>query len=300
QTSAERPELPTAAHEANSAPGTGSMATAFIHSGQPSLPKTIAAPPIIPAASAQNVTPASEPARSVPLTNLASATSQSTKVVEVSLPSRPDAPVKIQKSAPAAEETNADGPSSIPVPPALVSSHGSATVPSFEMRLGTFWLVRIGVVMVLTGLVFFGNLAYHNYISKLGPGGKVCLLYLTSGLLLAAGWWWQRKAVKEALRNYAQVLFAGGLGALYFTTYAAHHLERLRVIQNAWLDGLLLLMCAGFMVWAAERKRSEVLAFFAVGLAYYSSIITRVGYFTLLSNLVLSIAAVFFLIRNRW
>jgi uncharacterized membrane protein len=191
--------------------------------------------------------------------------------------------------------------SSIPVPPPLaVPPYQAATARSFEMRLGTFWLVRVGIVMVLTGLVFFGNLAYHNYISKLGPGGKVCLLYLASGVLLGAGWWWQRRAVKGALRNYAQVVFAGGLGALYFTTYAAHHLERLQVIRSAWLDGLLLLLCAGFMVWAAERKRSEVLAFFAVGLAYYSSIITRVGYFTLVSNLVLSMAAVFFLLRNRW
>jgi uncharacterized membrane protein len=168
------------------------------------------------------------------------------------------------------------------------------------MRLGTYWLVRIGVVMVLTGLVFFGNLAYQNYISRLGPGGKVFLLYLASALLLVAGWWWQRRVAKETLKNYAQVLFAGGLAALYFTTFAAHHLEPLRIIQSAALDGVLLLACAGFMIWAAERKRSEVLAFFAVGLAYYTSIITRVGSFTLWSNLVLSAAAVFFLVRNRW
>jgi hypothetical protein len=42
------------------------------------------------------------------------------------------------------------------------------------------------------------------------------------------------------------------------------------------------------------------MALFAVGLAFYSSVITRVGDFTLYSNLVLTIAAVFFLIRNRW
>jgi uncharacterized membrane protein len=171
---------------------------------------------------------------------------------------------------------------------------------SLEMEVGTYWLVRIGVVMVLTGLVFFGNLAYQNYISRLGPGGKVCLLYLVSAVMLGGGWWWQRKAVKESLRNYAQVLFAGGLAGAYFTTYAAHHLERLRVIGSASVDGLLLLGCAAFMIWAAERKRSEVLAFFAVGLAYYTSIITHVGHFTLWSNLVLSAASVFFLVRNRW
>src|SRR5262245_279830 len=44
---------------------------------------------------------------------------------------------------------------------------------SFEMRLGTYWLVRIGIVMLLTGLVFFGNYAYQNYIGKLRAGGKV-------------------------------------------------------------------------------------------------------------------------------
>ncbi|HLH55159.1 MAG TPA: DUF2339 domain-containing protein [Verrucomicrobiae bacterium] len=199
-------------------------------------------------------------------------------------------------------KTATEPPSStIPLPPSMAQVPASAPREgSFEMRLGTYWLVRVGVVMVLTGLVFFGNLAYQNYISKLGPAGKVSLLYVASGCLLAAGWWWQRKAVKETLRNYAQVLFAGGLGAIYFTTYAAHHLEPLRVIQSASFDGVLLIGCAGLMVWAAERKKSEVLAFFAVGLAYYSSIITRGGYFTLWSNLVLSTASVFFLVRNRW
>ena len=103
---------------------------------------------------------------------------------------------------------------------------------SFEMRLGTYWLVRIGIVMVLTALVFFGNLAYHNFISKLGPGGKVSLLYLASAALLVAGGWWQRKAAKDSLKNYAQVLFAGGLAAVYFTTYAAYHNDHLRIITG--------------------------------------------------------------------
>lgn len=169
-----------------------------------------------------------------------------------------------------------------------------------ELRLGTFWLVRVGIVMVVTGLVFFGHLAYQNYVRQLGPGGKVILLYVATAALLGAGWWWQRQAAKESLKNFGQVLFAGGLAVLYFTTYAAHHVEQLLVIHSALLDGVLLLGCAGFMVAIAEAKKSEVLALFAVGLAYYSSIITRVGYFTLYSNLVLTAAAVFFLVRNRW
>jgi hypothetical protein len=214
----------------------------------------------------------------------------------------------VQKPAPiaappilAAAKVPPPTPGPVPAAPRQELVQASAREPrSLEMRLGTYWFVRVGIVMVLTGLVFFGHLAYENYISRLGPGGKVALLYVASGLLLGAGLWWQRASVRPNLKNYGQVLFAGGLAALYFTTYAAHHVQQLLVIRDAVVDGILLLLCAGFIVWIADRKKSEVLALFAVGLAFYSSIITRVGFFTLYSNLVLTLAAVFFLVRNRW
>lgn len=191
-------------------------------------------------------------------------------------------------------------PGPIPVPLVVPRAPEPAKEGSFEMRLGRHWVPRIGIVMVLTALVLFGNYAYENFIVKIGPPGKVSLLYVASAILLGAGAWWQRKAANESLKNYAQVLFAGGLAAVYFTTYAAHHIDTLRVIGSPLLDGTLLLAWAGFMVWIADRKKSEVLALFAVGLAYYTSVITRVGSFTLYSNLVLTLAAVLFLVRNRW
>jgi len=166
------------------------------------------------------------------------------------------------------------------------------------MRLGTYWLVRIGIVMLLTALVFFGRWAYQNVIMSMGAIGKVTLMYLSGGALLGIGGWLQRK--QESLKNYGQVLFAGGLAAVYFTTYAAHHVANLRIIESALLDGLLLLGWAGFMAFLADRKKSEVLSLFAVGLAYYTSVITNIGLFTLYSNLVLTAAAIFFLVRNRW
>ncbi|MGC3957144.1 MAG: DUF2339 domain-containing protein [Verrucomicrobiota bacterium] len=197
------------------------------------------------------------------------------------------------------DQAKADAPTKaeivVPSPPPILPS-ANELKPSFEMQLGTYWLVRIGAVLILTGLVFFGNLAYQ----KMGAGGKVALLYLASGLLLGAGAWWQRKAANKSLHNFAQVLFAGGLAAVYFTTYAAHHVPALQIIGSALLDGALLLGWAGYIAWIADRRKSELLALFATGLAYYTSIITPVGNFTLYSNLVLTLTAVFFLVRNRW
>lgn len=188
-------------------------------------------------------------------------------------------------------------------PPAFEPREPEESAPasgSFELRLGTYWLVRVGIVMLLTALGFFGWYAYQHYIPHLGAGGKVAMLYLASGALLGAGSWFQRKAGRENMRNYGQVVMAGGLAAVYFTTYAAHHIPGLRVISSALLDGTLLFAWASFMVWLADRKQSEVLALFAIGLAWYTSLVTRVGVFTLYSNLLLSFAAVFFLIRNQW
>lgn len=247
---------------------------------------TAAAPPVIPEIVPLEITPLEMEERAVPPPL---PTIIQTPVIEQLLAAREHPPAPPPTFIPPVMQA------SPPAPPPPVAEKGS-----FEMRLGTYWLVRIGIVMLLTGLVFLGGYAYKNYIGLLGAAGKVGLLYAAGGLLLGAGAWLQRKSVKESLQNYGQVLFAGGLAAVYFTTFAAHHFENLKIIDSALLDGALLLGWAALIVWIADRRKSEVLALFALGLAYYTSAITDVGLFTLYSNLVLTIAAVFFLIRNRW
>jgi uncharacterized membrane protein len=252
-------------------------------------PEPVAPPPAPPVAEVRPPTP--QPVRPPPLPPLIH------QAVPVAAP-------KAAEPSTAPPPTAAQPGVSQPLPPIEPALPRAEAPPakdrSLEMRVGTYWLVRIGIVVLLTGLVFFANYAYQNFIIKLGPAGKVSLMYVVSAALLGGGTWWQRKATKESLGNYAQVLFAGGLAAVYFTTYAAHHIDTLRVIASPFVDGVLLFVWTGFMVCIADRKKSEVLALFAVGLAYYTCVITRVESFTLYSNLLLTIAAVFFLVRNRW
>ena len=112
------------------------------------------------------------------------------------------------------------------------------------MQLGTYWLVRVGIVMVLTGLVFFGNLAYHNCVSRLGAGGKLVLLYLASGLLLGAGWWWAATGSEGRVSQLHAGVFSGGWAALYFTTLRGPSRGGAPRHRSARLDGVLLLVCA--------------------------------------------------------
>jgi len=259
-----------------------------------------------------NVPPAPEPAPEVPPPAMAPSLWETAAAAPAELPSKASAtppPIPLipplpkpaaPPPVPAPEVAEPSWESPEAAAPPVAEAPAAVEKTSFEMRVGTYWLVRIGIVILVTGLAFGANLAYHRIVPRLGPPEKISLLYLVSGLLLGAGAWWQRRNVKESLKNYAQVLFAGGLAGVYLTTYAAHYAPPVRVIASALLDGTLLFLWAGVIAWIADRRKSEVMALFAVCLAFFSSVITRVGEFTLYSNLILTLAAVVFLVRNRW
>ena len=189
-----------------------------------------------------------------------------------------------------------------PVPAAEANPPRAAE--SLEMRIGGTWLVRVGIVLFLTFLAFLGSYLYENVVPHLGPAAKVGLLYLGAGAVAGAGAWLERsRQARESarVRQYARIVLAGGLAAVYYVTYAAHFYERLRVIQSPLLAGGLLLGWAAFMVSLAERRGSETLATVAILLAYYASALNEgVAGFTLASNLFLSAGAVFLLRRHLW
>ena len=199
-----------------------------------------------------------------------------------------------------------------PAKPEKVAATAQAGMPrlpkvdaeSIEMKLGTYWFVRIGVMLLLTGLVF---LAYRSkgWFVGLEDWAKVSLFYLLSVAMGGVGFWLQR--TKEQLKNYGQVLLAGGFAGVYFTTYAAHVIEPVKIIDNATIALLLLFAWGGFMVWVADRLKSETIALFATGASYYATYVPLIhsgdvpnDWVILFSNLVLAVAAVAFMLRNRW
>lgn len=186
----------------------------------------------------------------------------------------------------------------IPARPPTASGLDHAPAENLELKVGKYWLVRIGILVMLTGLVLLGNLAYHTFVTKLGAPGKLALLYLAGGLLAGIGLWLERKM--KGMRKYGRVLLAGGAATIYYTTYAAHFVDRLRVISSPVVGGVLLLFLAGGLTWLAERRRSQGMAFAAVLLSYYTSAINPATNFTLFSNVLLTAVAVFLLVRHRW
>jgi uncharacterized membrane protein len=208
--------------------------------------------------------------------------------------------------APEIAPTNPEATLPISTPPPLpFNEPATAPLPqappleeSLELRFGQVWLVRIGIVILLTGLVFLGNYAYHEFIGRLGAAGKLALLYFAGAALGVLGTWLAR--TRDSLRNYGRVLAGGGCATIYYATFAAHFVPSLRIIESPILGGSLLLALGGAFVMLADRLRSQTLATATIALAYYTAAMNASATFPLFSNLVISAAAVALLARHRW
>ncbi len=171
------------------------------------------------------------------------------------------------------------------------------TRPTLELHIGRIWLVRIGIVVLLTGFVFLGNYAYHQIVPALGPAAKLTLLALASAALAAIGHVVRRR---KSLANYGRVLLGGGIAAAYYTSYAAHFVDPLRVITSPLLGGALLLASGGAILWLADRLKSQAIAAVTILLAFYTAAINPVTQFSLVSNVLLAAVGMILLLRNRW
>lgn len=190
-----------------------------------------------------------------------------------------------------------------PPPPVIPAAPPPVPRESLEMRIGGDWFVRVGIVLLLTSLAFLGNYLYQHVVPRLGPAGKVSLLYLGAGALAGLGAWLERsRQAREqpGLQNYARVVLAGGLAAIYYVTYAAHYYPNLQVIASPLAAGALLLAWTAFMVWLADRRNSEILATGAILLAFYTSAINETAGFTLYANMALAAGAAVLLRRHLW
>lgn len=157
--------------------------------------------------------------------------------------------------------------------------------------MGTYWLPRIGIAVLLTGMVFFAA-----YITpRLGVAQKVALGYLACVVLGVVGMWLEKRTPQ-----FARILQAGSLALAYFVTYAAHFVDGFRVIYSPALAMTMLSVVVIFIVAVAQERQSPVIGGMALFFGYYTSVASGVATFTLASNAVLALAALFFLARNRW
>ena len=170
--------------------------------------------------------------------------------------------------------------------------------PNWEINFGQTWLVRIGVLSLLTGLIFLSTYAYKNWIYEAPAALKVGFFMLLSLGLTGAGFYFER--AKENLKLYGRAITAGGLAAGYYTIYAAHFVESLHCISSPVMAGALLTAWAAIMLAYSCWKQSRIISIMATGLAFYGTIVNPAGWLSLFSALLLSASGMFLLVRYKW
>lgn len=258
--------------------------------------------PVVPAA--PPVTALPPVASSMPPTDPTSAPSP----VPPAVPARPTVqhqePARPPKISPVVSPTVPAPQPSPPVivrPPtfsAITESSASPDRPTrsshdLEEILGTNWLNKLGIVILVLGVAFF--LAYQ--LKTLGPVGKVLVGYVVSGALLGVGVWMERHNRYQIL---ARTGIGGGWALLFFTTYAMYHVPATQVLNSQIVDLLLMFVVAAVMVWHTLRYRSQVVTGLAFLLASLTVTISHSNVYSLSAGAILAAGLVVIVGRMQW
>ncbi|MDR1281448.1 MAG: DUF2339 domain-containing protein, partial [Opitutaceae bacterium] len=168
---------------------------------------------------------------------------------------------------------------------------GDGGTTSAEVRLGAWWTTRIGALLAVIGVAFFGA-----YISiNTPPAVKFAELLFVSLGVTAGGLWLERKIPK-----FGAVVSGAGLALLYFCAFAAYALPAVKVINNPAVATGWQLLAALLMAAVAVWRRSSLVATMATILALASAVFAQargLPDFALVTAALLAVAGVAF---HRW
>ncbi len=166
---------------------------------------------------------------------------------------------------------------------------------SYEYAVATNWLLRIGIVILVTGVGFF--LKYSIDHGWLGPQGRVAVSIITGVIMLALG-------IRLTGRRYhliGQGLMGGGMATLYFSVYAAYAMYHLLSVPVAFGAMILITFSAGFL---AVRLDSLLVALLGIIGGYFTPVMIAsgsenfIGLFSYLTVLGIGVLGVAY--RKRW
>ncbi len=167
------------------------------------------------------------------------------------------------------------------------------TVSAIEETLGTNWLNKLGIIILVVGVALFG--IYE--LGALGPLGKVGISYLASAFLLVGGIYLEKN---ERYRLLGRTGIGGGWALLLFSTYAIHHVAAMRVLDSLTLDCILMLIVAIAMAAHTLQYRSQFVTGLAFLLGYTTVALSQDTVYGLTAGAILAIGLVSIVLKMDW
>src|SRR5947208_10212446 len=226
-----------------------------------------------------------------------------TPSVPLSQPAAPRIPAR-KPSAPAQIPPSA---ARVSAPPPLSAYRVPASRPTLQQRmktisaieetLGTNWLNKLGIIILVVGVALFG--IYE--LGALGPLGKVGISYLASAFLLVGGIYLEKN---ERYRLLGRTGIGGGWALLFFSTFGIYHVEAMRVLSQdpgaLTLDCALMLLVAVAMAFHTLRYRSQLFTGLAFLLGYTTVALSQDTVYSLSAGVFLAIGLVSIVLKMCW
>jgi len=178
-----------------------------------------------------------------------------------------------------------------PVKPTL--QERMSKVSAFEEMVGTNWLQKFGIVLLVLGVAGFG--IYE--LAALGSLGKVLVSYLVGAALLGGGIFLEKR---ERYQVLGRTGIGGGWALIFFTTYAMQYVSAMRVLDSRILDSALMLMVAGAMATHTLRYRSQLVTGLAFLLGYSTVALSQDTVYSLSAGVILAIGLVAIVLKMEW
>lgn len=206
-------------------------------------------------------------------------------------------PPSTPKIEPAAVEAIKEKlPPPLPLPPSLpveTIAKPQTDSDSLEVTIGQSWLSKIAVVSLLIAVSLF----LISTLSSNGPWGKAITAFGVSLVLLLAGIWFERGPRPKAL---AWSMIGGGWAGIYFTTYAIHGLEPVRLVQSPTIALLLLMSVALLMVMHSLRYESQTVTSVAFCAAFAAFEVAPLDLFNSIASIPLLLFLLFLSWKKQW
>ena len=167
------------------------------------------------------------------------------------------------------------------------------TVSALEETLGTNWLNKLGIIILVVGVALFG--IYE--LSAMGPGGKAFISFLASVLLLGGGIFLEKK---ETYRVLGRTFIGGGWALLFFSSYGIYHVGAMQILNSLPLDCILMLLVAVAMAVHTLRYRSQFVTGLAFLLGYTTVALSHDTVYSLSAGVILAIGLVIMVLKMDW
>lgn len=178
-----------------------------------------------------------------------------------------------------------------PEPVKITAKPSSDSTEMLEFQIGQYWFAKVGIVILALGVGFALTLPYKN----LPPFLPSVAGYAVAGGIFLISFMFRRNF--ELISRY---LFGGALLLFFFSTLRLHYFSNPPAIQNRFFFLTLLFLTTILVLIASVKRQSIYLCGISLVLGYTAALITDQAIVLFCCISLLTLLAVFFMVRYQW